>query len=97
MSHKYDVIMKYYEFINELFKKWNVNEDCQQIIWQSLLEYDQRKLIALDAKKELKYWLVRFIKNNWFSSTSKYYYTYKKYYEYIEDPIVDDEDDWGEE
>lgn len=78
---KYNILMEYYDFITSLFSKWKVNEDCQQIIWQSLLEYDQNEIKRLDRTGELKYWLVRFIKNNWFSKNSKYYYQYMKYYE----------------
>lgn len=73
-----EIVIKYYDFINGLFKKWRVNEDCQQMIWEDLLNYDPSKLSVLDAKNELRYWLVRFIKNYWFSKTSRYYYTYIK-------------------
>lgn len=91
--YMYNTIMKYYSFLNELFEKWKVDKDCQQMIWQSLLEYDQNKLEELDSKGELKYWLVRFVKNNWFSKNSKYYYTYLKYYEIFKEPLEQQNDE----
>jgi hypothetical protein len=48
----------------------------------------------------MKYWLVRLVKNYWFSKTSRYYYQYKHYYDIVKEPLEQqntDEDDWIEE
>ena len=54
------------------------------MIYLDFLEYDNHKLNQLNDSGEIKYWIVRFIKNYWFSKTSRYYSTYEKYYEHFE-------------
>lgn len=41
--------------MEELFKKWKVNEDCQQMIYVDFLSYDNAKLNELDSKDELRF------------------------------------------
>lgn len=83
-------------FLEELFTKWKVDPDCQQMIYLDLLEYDYDTLKRLDENNQIKFWLVRFIKNNWFSETSRYHYQYRKYYEWnkeLKEKPEEDEDD----
>lgn len=77
--------MAYLAFINELCEKWKVEDDCRSMIVLDFLLYDNEKLNELHRKKEMKFWLVRFIKNYWFSKNSRYYYQYNKYYEWNEE------------
>lgn len=67
-----------------MFKKFGVDPDCQQICYLDFLQYDNSKLNKLDESGELRFWIVRFIKNQWFSKTSHYYAQYRRYYEHIE-------------
>ncbi len=62
------------------------------MIFVDFLVYDNDKLRQLDESGQMRYWLVRFIKNYWFSKTSRYYYTYDKYYEHSEQLQGDGED-----
>lgn len=79
------IVIKWTDFLNGLFKKWNVDPDCQQMIYLDLLLYDQQTLERLDASGEIRFWLVRFVKNYWFSKTSRFHYQYNKYYERFEE------------
>lgn len=79
-----DILEKYYSFLLELQEKFGVNDDCMQMIYLELLQYNNKKLIELDNNNEMKYWIVRLVKNYWFSKNSRYYYTYKRYYDYFE-------------
>lgn len=84
-----DILIKWLPFFKELFEKFGVNEDCQQMIFVDFLLYDNAKLNELDESKQMRFWIVRFIKNYWFSKTSRYYTTYEKYYE-IHKELSDD-------
>lgn len=95
-----ELLEKYYDFLLELQEKWGINEDCMQMIYLDFLQYSNKKLRDLDYKNEMKYWLVRLVKNYWFSKTSRYYYQYKHYYDIVKEPLEQqntDEDDWIEE
>ena len=72
------MLIKWLPFFQELFDKWRVNEDCQSMIFLDYLEYDNQKLNEIDEKGDMKFWIVRFVKNYWFSDTSRYYNLYKK-------------------
>lgn len=54
-------------------------EDLAQDIYIHLIDYDDNKIIQLYNNKQLIYFIVRIIYNNYFSKTSRYYYIYKKY------------------
>lgn len=54
-------------------------DDLVQDIYVNLLEYDAEKLIKLYESKQLIFFIVRMIYNNYFSKTSRYYYKYKKF------------------
>lgn len=92
-----EILTKYYEFCLELKVKFGMDNDCFQICLLALLETDNAKLNSLLAKNELKYWIVRVFKNNWFSKNSRYYYAYKRYYEIFKEPLeqqTDNLEDW---
>ncbi len=92
-----EIITKYYDFCQELKLKFGMDDDCFQICLLALLETDNAKLNSLLAKNELKYWIVRVFKNNWFSKNSRYYYAYKRYYEIVKEPLEqqnDELEDW---
>lgn len=82
--------------MEELQKKWAVSDDCLQLFYLEFLEYDNKKLNEIDKKnKEMKYFIVRWLKNQWFSETSRYHYQYRKWYSVfkpIEDNELDDEE-----
>lgn len=77
-----EILLKWLPFFKKLFKKWEVNEDCQQMIFVDFLLYDNAKLNKMDQSGQLRFWIVRFIKNYWFSKTSRYYATYERYYDH---------------
>ena len=92
-----EIVEKYYPFIMELKQKFGADDDCVQMIFVEILEYSNPKLNQLDSKNELKFWITRLFKNYWFSKTSRYYYTYKKYYEIVKEPLDqlnDESEDW---
>ena len=57
-----ELLEKYYDFFIELQEKWGINEDCMQMIYLDFLQYSNKKLRDLDYKNEMKYWLVRLVK-----------------------------------
>lgn len=54
-------------------------DDLIQDIYMFLLEYDAEKICKLNENKQLIFFIVRMIYNNYFSKTSRYYYKYKKF------------------
>lgn len=88
-----DIVTKWMPFLDGLFIKWKVDPDCQQMIYLDLLLYDEDALKQLDESGEIKFWLVRFVKNYWFSANSRYHYQYRKYYERFEAIPEENEDD----
>lgn len=98
------MINKIYEevfyLLDELFKnmciKQNDVDDLKQEIMLIVMEYDKEKIIELYEKKQLKFFVVRIINNQYFSNSSPYYKKYKKYYQLIDGNIynnkLDDED-----
>lgn len=92
-----EILLKWLPFMEELKQKWAVSDDCMQLFYLEFLEYDNKKLNDVDKKKnEMKYFIVRWLKNQWFSETSRYHYQYRKYYEWNkelkEKPEEDDDD-----
>ena len=80
-----EILLKWIDFFEELFAKWSVDEDCQQMIYLDFLQYDNEKLNKLDESGDMRYWIVRLIKNYWFSKTSRYYSLYGRYYEHFDE------------
>lgn len=72
-----------YEYIEEIVKniaqadpdKYDLIQDIALII----LEKSPDFILELHNKKQLKYYITRVVMNNLFSTTSPYYYKYKKF------------------
>lgn len=78
-----DVILKYLPFIKEIIAK--LAYECDSDNLEDLVNdvvivlYDQKdKVLELEAKNELKYFIVAVVTNNLRSVNSPYYRTYKK-------------------
>jgi hypothetical protein len=54
-------------------------DDLVQEIYLILLEYDEDKLIKMFERKQLKFFIVRIIMNQYFSKNSPFYKKYKMY------------------
>lgn len=54
-------------------------DDLVQEIYLILLEYDEDKLIKMYERKQLKFFIVRIIMNQYFSKNSPFYKKYKMY------------------
>lgn len=73
-------------------------EDLIQEIYMVLLEYDEEKLRTLYDNNQLNFFLVRIIKNQYFSRTSPFHRKYRKYYDIINDgDVFENNDDDVEE
>lgn len=59
-------------------------DDFVQETYVTLLEYDNTKLNEIFDKKQIKYFVVRIMLNNWNSTTSPFYTKYKKYLEHTD-------------
>lgn len=77
-----EILIAWLPFFEKLFKKWDVEDDCRQICYLDFLQYDNTKLNKLNKSGELRYWITRFIKNQWFSKTSHYYAQIRRYYDH---------------
>lgn len=55
----------------------DLEELCQDL-YIVLLEEDENKIERLYEKNQIDYYLLRLLKNNLYSKTSRYYYRYKK-------------------
>lgn len=67
---------------NLKIKKDDFEDFCQEI-YLILLEYPATKIIDLHKKKQLKFFIVRIMLNQYFSKTSPFYKKYKLYAKYI--------------
>lgn len=54
-------------------------DDLIQEIYLILLEYDEGKMIKMYERKQLKFFIVRIIMNQYFSRNSPFYKKYKLY------------------
>lgn len=53
-------------------------EDLKQMAYLALLEKDDDEIIGMYERGQLLFFVARILTNNWHSSTSKFYYLYKK-------------------
>lgn len=103
MDRKDGIITEIYTsgILETLMKNMNVKEhdqdDLKQEIAMILLYKDKEQLINLYEKKQLKFWLVKIIQNQYYSCHSPYYKTYKKYYKLIDGNIMNGEMEENEE
>lgn len=88
-----ELLLKWLPFMESLKIKWAVTDDCMQLFFLEFLEYDNEKLNELDQKDEMRYYIVRWLKNQWFSETSRYHYQYRKWYERFKPIPEENEDD----
>lgn len=58
--------------------------DLAQHIYLVLCEYDQDKIDQMYTNGQIMFFLSRLVANNYYSRTSRYYYTFKKYNEIID-------------
>lgn len=72
-------------------------DDLAQEVYLILLEYDQGKLRKIYVNNEINYFITKVLMNQYFSKTSKYHYTYRKYYEMLNNINTDDYDGFGTE
>lgn len=54
-------------------------KDLAQDIYIDLLQKEEKKLVKMYEKKELKYFITKMVTNNVFSSNSPYYMQYKRF------------------
>ena len=54
-------------------------DDLVQEIYVILLEYDDNKIINMYEKNQIKFFITRIIKNQYFSKNSPFYKKYKMY------------------
>lgn len=71
-------------------------DDLMQEIYIILLGYDEKKIVEMYEKKQLKFFIVRIIQNQYNSKTSPFYRKYKKYYQYIDGNYMNDENNEDE-
>lgn len=70
----------------------NDMDDFLQEMYMVLLEYNPEKIVEMYEKKQLKFFIVRIIQNQYNSKTSPFYRKYKKYYKYIDGNYINNED-----
>lgn len=98
MDRRNNIISEIYRkgVIEELLKNMGVPkndiDDLKQEIAIILLEYDEKKIIEMYEKKQLKYFIVQIIKYQYFSNTSPYYKKYKKYYSILDGNTMNKEE-----
>lgn len=55
------------------------HKDLTQDILLELLDLDSKKIISLYEKNQLRYYLMRVVRNNIQSKTSRFYYRYRRF------------------
>lgn len=82
--------------VEELIDAYGVpktfRDDLVQEIYLILLQYDQQKLNEIKEKNQLRFFIARIIRNQWFSDTSPFFKQYRKYYKYKDDNYERPED-----
>lgn len=81
------------KIVENLIDAYNIpdtyKDDLIQEIYLIILQYDTNTLQQLYEKKQLKYYIAKIITNQFFSKTSSFYKTYKKYYKQLIDEQQD--------
>tara|TARA_R100000664_G_scaffold33743_1_gene51812 strand:- start:2298 stop:2804 length:507 start_codon:yes stop_codon:yes gene_type:complete len=65
------------------------HEDLFSFVIEELYKCDQKKINEIIKKKQLTFYIIRVMINQFHSRTSRYYYKYKKYYEYHVSGIIE--------
>lgn len=58
-------------------------KDCCQMVYLTLCEYSEDKLVDLWEHHQITFFVARIIANQWASRTSQYYSIYRRYNKYI--------------
>ena len=58
------------------------NDDLFSFVVEELYKCDQERIDKIIKKNQMTFYVVRVMINQYHSKTSRYYYKYKKYYEY---------------
>ena len=67
----------------------NGSDDLLSFVIEELYKCDQDRINEIIEKKQMTFYIARVIINQYYSKTSRYYYKYKKYYEYHVTQIVE--------
>ena len=65
------------------------SEDLLSFVIEELYKCDKERIEAIVRKKQMTFYVVRIMINQFHSKTSRYYYKYRKYYEYHVSGIVE--------
>ena len=65
------------------------NEDLLSFVIEELYKCDKERIEDIVRKKQMTFYVVRIMINQFHSKTSRYYYKYRKYYEYHVSGIVE--------
>ena len=94
MEGKDEVIKELYKtkLIKELMNNMGVKRqdyaDLEQEIYVILWEYNTNKIIQMYKKKQLKWFIIKLIQNQYFSINSPFYKNYKKYYRLVDGNVM---------
>jgi|TARA_R100000306_G_C4336656_1_gene123109 hypothetical protein len=64
-------------------------DDLLSFVIEELYKCDKDRIIEIIKKKQLTFYIVRVMLNQYHSKTSRYYYKYNKYYEYHVSGIIE--------
>ena len=64
-------------------------DDLLSFVIEELYKCDQERLSEIIEKKQLTFYIARVMLNQYHSKTSRYYYKYRKYYEYHVTGIIE--------
>lgn len=76
LSANYEVLLDMAKTITK--NRYPDYEELTHIVCLILLEADPERMQKIIAKKQMRYWCVRVMMNQYHSSTSPYHYTYRK-------------------
>jgi DNA-directed RNA polymerase specialized sigma24 family protein len=65
------------------------NDDLLSFVIEELYKCDKERIAGIIRKKQMTFYAVRVMINQFHSKTSRYYYKYNKYYEYHVSGIVE--------
>lgn len=71
----------------------NYIDDIEQEIYLIILEYSTDKIKLMYEKNQLKYFICGIVWRQYFSSTSPFFYKYKKYYTIIDENKITETDE----
>lgn len=82
--------------VEELCDNMNISpfyrDDLVQEIYCILLDYNEDKIVEMYEKKQLKFFIVRIIQNQYMSNNSPFFKKYKKYYTIIDGNTINNDE-----